>query len=63
MVEKGSPPGRQRYARLAGAVLGMRRFGMSTSMKVVSGYFGFTTNGIIAAARGAASVQAMGLTR
>jgi hypothetical protein len=36
---------------------------MSTSMKVVAGYFGFTTNGIIAAARGAASVQAMGLTR
>jgi transketolase len=50
-VEEGSPLGWQRYAGAAGVVLGMRTFGMSAPMKVVAEHFGFTTDGVVAAAR------------
>ena len=35
----------------AGVVLGMRTFGMSAPMKVVAEHFGFTVDGVVAAAR------------
>jgi len=57
-VEEGSPLGWQRYAGPAGVVLGMRTFGMSAPMKVVTEHFGFTVDGVIAAAR-----RAMGQTQ
>jgi transketolase len=50
-VEEGSPLGWQRYAGAAGVVLGMRTFGMSAPMKVVAEHFGFTADGVVAAAR------------
>jgi len=50
-VEEGSRLGWQRYAGPAGVVLGMHTFGMSAPMKVVSEHFGFTVDGVIAAAR------------
>jgi transketolase len=50
-VEEGSPLGWQRYAGPAGVVLGMRTFGMSAPMKVVAEHFGFTTDGVVAAAK------------
>jgi transketolase len=57
-VEEGSPLGWQRYAGPAGVVLGMRTFGMSAPMKVVTEHFGFTVDGVVAAAR-----RAMGQTQ
>jgi transketolase len=57
-VEEGSPLGWQRYAGPLGVVLGMRTFGMSAPMKVVNEHFGFTVDGVIAAAR-----RAMGQTQ
>jgi transketolase len=57
-VEEGSRLGWQRYAGPAGVVLGMHTFGMSAPMKVVSEHFGFTVDGVIAAAR-----QAMNTVR
>jgi transketolase len=50
-VEEGSPLGWQRYAGRAGVVLGMRTFGLSAPMKVVAEHFGFTVDGVVAAAR------------
>jgi transketolase len=50
-VEEGSRLGWQRYAGPAGVVLGMRTFGMSAPMKVVAEHFGFTVDGVVAAAR------------
>jgi transketolase len=50
-VEEGSPLGWQRYAGQAGIVLGMRTFGLSAPMKVVAEHFGFTVDGVVAAAR------------
>ena len=50
-VEEGSPLGWQRYAGQAGVVLGMRTFGLSAPMKVVAEHFGFTVDGVVAAAR------------
>jgi transketolase len=49
-VEEGSRLGWQRYAGPAGVVLGMRTFGMSAPMKVVAEHFGFTADGVVAAA-------------
>ncbi len=50
-VEEGSPLGWQRYAGPTGVVLGMRTFGLSAPMKVVAEHFGFTVDGVVAAAR------------
>ena len=55
-VEEGSPLGWQRYAGQAGVVLGMRTFGLSAPMKVVAEHFGFTVDGVVAAARQAMAV-------
>jgi len=54
-VEEGSRLGWQRYVGSAGVVLGMHTFGMSAPIKVVAEHFGFTVDGVVAAAR-----QAMG---
>jgi transketolase len=54
-VEEGSRLGWQRYAGPAGVVLGMHTFGLSAPIKVVAEHFGFTADGVVAAAR-----QAMG---
>ena len=50
-VEEGSRLGWSRYAGHAGVVLGMHTFGMSAPIKVVTEHFGFTTDGVVAAAR------------
>ena len=50
-VEEGSRLGWQRYVGDAGVVLGMHTFGMSAPIKVVMEHFGFTTDGVAAAAR------------
>jgi transketolase len=50
-VEEGSRLGWQRYVGPAGVVLGMHTFGMSAPIKVVADHFGFTVDGVIAAAR------------
>ena len=50
-VEEASPIGWQRYAGPCGVVLGMRSFGMSAPMKVVAEHFGFTVDGVVAAAK------------
>jgi transketolase len=50
-VEEGSRLGWQRYVGPAGVVLGMHTFGMSAPIKVVAEHFGFTVDGVIAAAR------------
>ena len=50
-VEEASPIGWERYAGRDGAVLGMRTFGMSAPIKVVTAHFGFTTDAVVAAAR------------
>jgi transketolase len=57
-VEEGSRLGWQRYVGSAGVVLGMHTFGMSAPIKVVAEHFGFTVDGVVAAAR-----QAMGARR
>jgi transketolase len=57
-VEEGSRLGWHRYVGSAGVVLGMHTFGMSAPIKVVTEHFGFTTDGVVAAAR-----QAMGAKR
>ena len=50
-VEEGSTLGWQRYAGSAGAVLGMRAFGMSAPIKVVAEHFGFAADRVAAAAK------------
>ncbi len=50
-VEEGSRLGWQRYVGSAGVVLGMRTFGMSAPIKVVMEHFGFTVDGVVAAAK------------
>jgi transketolase len=50
-VEEGSTLGWQRYAGATGVVLGMHTFGMSAPIKVVAEHFGFTVDGVVAAAR------------
>jgi transketolase len=50
-VEEASPIGWDRYVGRDGVVLGMRTFGMSAPMKVVSEHFGFTPEHVVAAAK------------
>jgi transketolase len=50
-VEEGSKLGWAHYAGPTGVVLGMNTFGMSAPMKVVAEHFGFTTDGVVAAAK------------
>lgn len=50
-VEEGSRLGWQRYVGSRGVVLGMHTFGMSAPIKVVAEHFGFTADGVVAAAR------------
>ena len=49
-VEEGARLGWHRYAGSKGVVLGMHTFGMSAPMKVVAEHFGFTVEGVVAAA-------------
>jgi transketolase len=51
-VEEASPIGWDRYVGSAGAVLGMRCFGMSAPMKTVAEPFGFTAEAVATAALG-----------
>jgi transketolase len=50
-VEEASTIGWDRYARLAGIVLGMHTFGLSAPIKVVAEHFGFTPEHVAAAAK------------
>jgi len=50
-VEEGSRLGWDRYAGPSGVMLGMHSFGMSAPIKVVAEHFGFTVDGVVAAAR------------
>jgi transketolase len=50
-VEEASPIGWDRYAGPNGVVLGMRTFGMSAPMKIVTEHFGFTPEHVVAAAK------------
>jgi len=50
-VEEASPIGWDRYAGPSGVVLGMRTFGMSAPMKIVTEHFGFTPEHVVAAAK------------
>jgi transketolase len=50
-VEEASIFGWERYAGTSGAILGMRCFGLSAPGKVVSEYFGFTAEHVVAAAK------------
>jgi transketolase len=50
-VEEASPIGWDRYAGSNGVVLGMRTFGMSAPMKVVTEHFGFTPEHVVSAAK------------
>ena len=52
-VEEASPIGWDRYAGPSGVVLGMRTFGMSAPMKVVTEHFGFTVEHVVSAAKDA----------
>lgn len=54
-VEEASPIGWDRYAGSKGVVLGMRTFGMSAPIKVVTEHFGFTPERVVAAAKEAMS--------
>src|SRR5690606_30585611 len=49
-VEEASPIGWDRYAGPDGVVLGMRTFGMSAPLDVVTRHFGFTPERVAAAA-------------
>ena len=50
-VEEASPIGWDRFAGPHGVVLGMRTFGMSAPMKVVTEHFGFTIEHVVSAAK------------
>ena len=50
-VEEASPIGWDRYAGPNGVVLGMRTFGMSAPMKIVTEHFGFTPEHVVSAAK------------
>jgi len=50
-VEEASTFGWERYTGMRGAILGMRRFGLSAPIKVVSEYFGFEPDHVVAAAK------------
>mgnify|MGYP005840217967 CR=1 FL=1 len=50
-VEEASPIGWERYVGERGEVLGMHCFGMFAPMKVVAEHYGFTAEGVAAAAR------------
>jgi transketolase len=50
-VEEASTFGWERYTGMRGAILGMHRFGLSAPLKVVSEYFGFEPDHVVAAAR------------
>ena len=48
-VEEASPIGWHRYVGSKGVVLGMKTFGMSAPIKVVTEHFGFVTDHVVAA--------------
>lgn len=50
-VEAGAEPGWERYVGLAGAVVGMKRFGASAPGSVVYAEFGFTVDNLVTHAR------------
>jgi transketolase len=50
-VEEASPLGWHRYVGSRGVVLGMKTFGMSAPIKVVTEHFGFVTEHVVAAAK------------
>jgi len=50
-VEEASPLGWHRYVGSRGKVLGMKTFGMSAPLKVVTEHFGFVAEHVVAAAR------------
>ncbi|MFW6112965.1 MAG: transketolase [Thermodesulfobacteriota bacterium] len=50
-VEEASPIGWHRYAGSKGVVLGMKTFGMSAPLKVVTEHFGFVPDHVVAAAK------------
>jgi transketolase len=50
-VEEASTFGWERYTGMRGAILGMHRFGLSAPLKVVSEYFGFEPDHVVAAAK------------
>jgi len=50
-VEEASTFGWERYTGKNGAILGMRRFGLSAPIKVVSEYFGFEPEHVVKAAK------------
>jgi len=50
-VEEASPVGWHRYVGSAGIVLGMKTFGMSAPLKVVTEHFGFVPDHVVAAAK------------
>jgi transketolase len=50
-VEEASPLGWDRYVGSQGLVLGMKTFGMSAPVKVVTEHFGFVAEHVVAAAR------------
>lgn len=50
-VEEASPLGWDRYAGSKGVILGMRTFGMSAPMSVVTKHFGFTRESVAEAAK------------
>jgi transketolase len=52
-MEEASPIGWDRYVGSRGVVLGMRTFGMSAPIKVVTEHFGFVPEHVIAAAKDA----------
>ena len=50
-VEEASPIGWDRYVGSRGVVLGMRTFGMSAPIKMVTEHFGFVPEHVVAAAK------------
>jgi transketolase len=50
-VEEASPVGWHRYVGSAGIVLGMKIFGMSAPLKVVTEHFGFVPEHVVVAAK------------
>ena len=57
-VEEASTLGWARYAGPSGVTLGMHSFGMSGPMKQIAEHFGFTVNGVVAAAKQAVAGRA-----
>jgi len=56
-VEEASPIGWDRYAGPTGVVLGMRSFGMSAPIAVVTEHFGFTVEHVVKAAKQAIAMS------